>query len=103
MGEDLISPTLKDEKVEVASQGKSWTKHNLIGLIFAIGFLHIVVSIALSLYTLYLFMVYGHVSTLTLLVLMVWLVGAFVIISLGCISKGISRQILRGIGKFEHM
>lgn len=103
MGEDLISHTLKDEKVKVASQGKSWIKYNPIKLVLVIGFLHIVVSIALLLYTLYFYVVYGHFSTLTLVVLMIWLVGAFVIISLGYIGKKISRQILKDSGKLGHM
>lgn len=103
MGEDIISPTLKKDKVEFASQGKNWFKHNPIGLVFAIGFLHIVVSIALLLYTLYLYLVYGNVSILILIVLMIWLVGAFVIISLGYIGKDISRQIMKVSGKFGHM
>jgi len=103
MGEDHTSPTLKDEKVEAAPKGKSWFKHNPIGLVFAIGFLHIVVSIALVLYTIFLYMVYGHVSTLTLVVLMIWLVGAFVIITIGYIGKVISRKILRVFDKAGYM
>lgn len=103
MGEENASPTLIDEKVEVAPQGKSWLKHNPIGWVFAIGFLHIVVSISIVLYTLYLYMFYGQVSSLTLVVLMIWLVGAFVIISLGFIGKDISRQILKSSDKFGHM
>lgn len=93
MGEDLISPTSKDEKVETGSQRKSWFIYNPVRLVFSIGFLHLVVSIALLLYVLYLFMVYGQVSTLILVILIIWLVGAFVIISLGYIGKDISRQI----------
>lgn len=103
MGKDLISPTLKDGEVEYASPRKGWFKYNPIGLVFAIGFLHIIVSIALLLYTLYLYMTYGHVSILVLVVLMIWLVGAFVIILIGYLSKGIIKQILRVFSIFEHI
>lgn len=76
---------------------------NPIGFVFAIGFLHFIVSIALSLYALYLYIVHGHVSTLILGVLMIWLVGASVILSLGYIGKDISKHIYKVFDKAGHL
>ena len=76
---------------------------NPIGFVFAIGFLHFIVSIALSLYALYLYIVHGHVPTLLLVVLMIWLLGAFVIILLGYIGKDIRKHLYRVFDKAGHL
>ena len=103
MDEKLMSSTTNDWEKENASQTPKMFKHNPVRFVFAIGMLHILVSIALSLYALYLYIVHGHVSTLILVVLMIWLVGASVIISLGYIGKDISKHIYRVFDKDGHL
>lgn len=103
MDEKLMSSTTNDWEKENASQKNKMFKHNPVRFVFAIGSLHIIVSIALSLYALYLYIVHGYVSTLTLVVLMIWLVGAAVIMSLGYIGKDISKHIYRVFDKDGHL
>ena len=53
MDEKLMSSTTNDREKENASQKNKMFKHNPVRFVFAIGSLHIIVSIALSLYALY--------------------------------------------------
>jgi hypothetical protein len=53
MDEKLMSSTTNDWEKENASQKNKMFKHNPVRFVFAIGSLHIIVSIALSLYALY--------------------------------------------------
>ena len=53
MDEKLMSSTTNDWEKENASQKNKMFKHNPVRFVFAIGFLHFIVSIALSLYALY--------------------------------------------------
>jgi len=60
---------------------------NPVTIVFVIGYFHIIVSIALLLYLLYSYLFLGYVSTMIIAVLMIWAVGASVIMSLGLIFK----------------
>ena len=81
------------KRIENTSQKNNMFIQNPVRLVFIIGLFHIIVSVALSLYLLYVYIAYGHFSIWVFSAMMIWVVGAFVIISLGCICKEIIRQI----------
>ena len=66
-----------------------------VRIVFIIGIFHIIVSIALSLYLLYVYIAYRHFSIWVFSAMMIWIVGALVIISLGYTGKEIIRRILK--------
>lgn len=81
------------KRIENTSQKNNMFIQNPVRLVFIIGLFHIIVSVALSLYLLYVYIAYGHFSIWVFSAMMIWVVGAFVIISLGYIGKEIIRQI----------
>ena len=85
--------TLKDRKKGNTSQENNTFNQKPMRLVFIIGLFHIIVSVALSLYLLYVYITYGHFSIWVFSAMMIWVVGAFIIISLGYIGKEIIRQI----------
>ena len=94
MNEAFISSTTKDGKIENTPQKNNIYIKNPVKPIFIIGLFHIIVSVALALYLLYVYFAYGHFSILVFVVMMIWIVGAFIIISLVYICKKIIRKIL---------
>ena len=90
----FIFSTLKDRKKGNTSQENNTFNQKPMRLVFIIGLFHIIVSFALSLYLLYVYITYGHFPIWVFAVMMIWIVGAFVIISLGYIGKKIIKQIL---------
>jgi len=60
---------------------------NPLSVVFIFGLFHIIVSIALLLYLLFSYLSMGYVSTMIIIVLMIWVVGAIIIMSLGLICK----------------
>lgn len=83
------------KRIENTSQKNNMFIQSPVRLVFIIGLFHIIVSVALSLYLLYVFIAYGHFSIWVFSAMMIWVIGAFVIISLGYIGKKIIRQILK--------
>jgi hypothetical protein len=96
MNEAFLSSTtaMKDGKIENTPQKNNMFIQNPVRPVFIIGLFHIIVSVALSLYLLYVYFAYGHFSILVFVAMMIWLIGAFIIISLVYICKKIIRKIL---------
>lgn len=93
MDENNSHANNKEIEWGIASLIRNILKYDPIKIVFTIAFLHTIVSILLSLYILYLYVIYGDVSIQILAVLAIWSVGALVILSLGYIGKDISKQI----------
>ncbi len=87
--------TMKDRKTESTSQRNNMFIQPPVRIVFIIGIFHIIVSIALSLYLLYVYIAYRHFSIWVFSAMMIWIVGALVIISLGYTGKEIIRRILK--------
>ena len=81
------------KRIENTSQKNNMFIQNPVRLVFIIGLFHIIVSVALSLYLLYEYIAYGHFSIWGFATMMIWVVGAFINISLDYIGKEIIRQI----------
>jgi hypothetical protein len=90
----ILSSAMKDKNIVNTSQRNNMFIQNPVRLVFIIGLFHIIVAVALSLYLLYVYITYGHFPIWVFAVMMIWIVGAFVIISLGYIGKKIIKQIL---------
>ena len=66
-----------------------------VKMLFTIALFHYAVSIVLLLYALYANSTYGYVSTQFIVVLLIWIIGAFIITLLGVLSKYLGQQISR--------
>ena len=66
-----------------------------VKIVFAIALFHYAVSIVLLSYVLYAHSTYGYVSRQFIVVLLIWVFGAFIITLLGVLGKYLSKQISR--------
>lgn len=89
----IISSTTEDKEIKNTFQENNTFNQKPVRLVFIIGLFHIIVSVALSLYLIYVYITYGHFSIWFFSAMMIWVIGAFVIISLGYIGKETIRQI----------
>lgn len=89
----ILSSTTEDKEIENTSQINKTFTQKPVRIVLIIGIFHIIISIALSLYLLYEYIAYGHFSIWGFATMMIWVVGAFINISLDYIGKEIIRQI----------